>query len=111
MSLAPSLLNLSRTGLPPIEFFVLIFPLSLLHSKPLRPIVWAVGWPKLLQRRHYIDGQFDDADFKAEAWTCVSPECNNIFYTRQNLNIPGDYLRCLSCGSKAFRECEVAAAH
>ena len=79
MSLAPSLLNLSRTGLPPIEFFALIFPLSLLHSKPLRPIVWAVGWPVPLQRRHYIDGQFDDADFKAEAWTCVSPECNNIF--------------------------------
>ena len=65
------------------------YPFSLLHSKPLRPIVWAVGWPMPLQRRHYIDGQFDDADFKAEAWTCVSPACNNIFYTRQNLIIWG----------------------
>ena len=56
------------------------------------------------QRRHHIDGQF--ADFKAEDWTCTSPNCNNTFYPGQTLKEFRNHsdLRCWSCGYKAFSE-------
>jgi len=89
-----------------------IFPvLPLPHSKALRPIVWSVGWPMPLQRRHHIDGQFADADFKTETWVCGSSVCKNIFYPSQTRDDIGDHLdlKCWSCGYKAFSEFETDA--
>jgi len=90
---------------PPI---FLAIPLP--HSKALRPIIWNVGWPLALQRRHHIDGQFADADFKAESWVCSSPTCKNIFYPRQTQEDIREFLdlKCWSCSYKAF--CEVESA-
>ena len=59
-----------------------------------------------LQRRHHIDGQFADADFKSETWVCGSPACKNIFFPKQTREDIREHLdlKCWSCGYKAFCE-------
>ena len=62
-----------------------------------------------IQRRHHIDGQFADADFKSKTWVCGSPACKNIFHPRQTRHDNGDHLdlKCWSCGYKAFSKVEI----
>ena len=73
------------------------------HSKMLHHISWRVGWAQPLPRRHFLDGQFSDADLNTEAWACSSPTCKNIFFPRRALGDLGkEGFKCWSCGLKAF---------